>query len=204
MKRRTALLVVTCGLIIGGTLETAQARRRGRVAKKPAPVPVLTDTEIADLLFMREEEKLARDVYITFYKEYGLRVFNNIPKAEQRHMNAVLSLLNTYGLQDPILDFGKFANTELQELYDTLVATGMKSKLDALKVGALIEEVDMEDLVDAIDRTTQTNIKRVYSNLLRGSTYHLKAFVWNIENLTGETYEAQWITQEEVDDILGR
>jgi hypothetical protein len=68
----------------------------------------------------------------------------------------------------------------------------------------LIEELDMEDLVDAINRTTQTNIKRVYSNLLRGSTYHLKAFVWNIENLTGETYKAQWITQKEVDDILGR
>ena len=205
MNKKTLTTLVVCAIATGSMLESATAGRgRGRNARNTAPIPVLTEAEAADLLFMREEEKLARDVYISMYEEYGLRAFNNISKAEQRHMDAILGLLNTYGLEDPILGFGEFADPELQELYDTLIAKGLESKLDALMVGALIEEVDMEDIVDAIERTDKTNIQKIYGNLLRGSQYHLRAFVWNIENLTGETYEAQWLTQEEVDGFLGR
>ncbi len=213
MNKKALTTLIVCGIVTGGLLQSATARRgaaqrtRGPAptpVNAPAPAPALTEAEAADLLFMREEEKLARDVYISMYREYGLRVFRNIPRAEQRHMDAILGLLETYGLEDPILGFGEFANPELQELYDTLVAKGLESRLDALMVGALIEEVDMEDLVDAIERTDKADIQTVYGNLLAGSENHLRAFVRNIEALTGETYQAQWITQEEVDEILGR
>jgi len=200
MNKRTLTTFIVCTIMTGSMLESAMAGRgRGRNGRNtaPAPVPALTEAEA-------EEEKLARDVYISMYNEYGLRVFNNISKAEQRHMDAILGLLDTYGLEDPVLGFGEFANTELQELYDTLIAKGLESKLDALMVGALIEEVDMEDIVDAIERTDKADIQSVYGNLLAGSENHLRAFVRNIENFTGETYEAQWLTQEEVDAFLGR
>jgi hypothetical protein len=203
MNKKTLATLALCVIAIGSIIESATAKGWKRNAKT-TPAPVLTETEAADLLFMREEEKLARDVYISMYEEYGLRVFNNISKAEQRHMDALLALLNTYGLEDPILGFGEFANPELQELYDTLIAQGLESKLDALMVGALIEEVDMKDIVDAIERTNKTDIQSTYGNLLRGSQYHLRAFVRNIENFSGETYEAQWLTQEEVDAFLAR
>ena len=54
----------------------------------------ITEEESEALIFMREEEKLARDIYISFYKTYGLRIFNNISKSEQQHMNAIKVLLD--------------------------------------------------------------------------------------------------------------
>ncbi len=203
MRSKVLLMLVMCGVMSGWMLEPALAKR-GKGGGKPAPAPLLTEAEAHDLLFMREEEKLARDVYIILYNEWNARVFDNISQAEQKHMDALLGLLDKYGLEDPILGFGKFADEELQELFDSLVAMGLESKLDALMVGALIEEVDIEDIVDAMDRTTKTDILNVYGNLVAGSENHLNAFVRNIEAITGETYVAQWISQEEVDAILGR
>jgi len=56
----------------------------------------------------------------------------------------------------------------------------------------------------AMERTDKADILAVYGNLLAGSETHMNAFVRNIEAITGETYVAQWISQEEVDVILGR
>ncbi len=203
MRKRIVLALIVCGVLTGLMLQPAMARR-GKGGGKPAPVPTLTDDEAADLLFMREEEKLARDVYITLYAEWGVRVFDNISQSEQTHMDKILDLLVKYGRSDPALGFGEFADEELQWLYDDLIATGMVSRVEALYVGALIEEVDMEDIVHAMERTDKADILTVYGNLLAGSENHLNAFVRNIEAITGETYVAQWITQEEVDAILGR
>ncbi|MEN8254688.1 MAG: DUF2202 domain-containing protein [Verrucomicrobiota bacterium] len=204
MRRNTLLALITCGIMTGLMLEPAMAGKKGKGGGKPAPAPVLTAAEANDLLFMREEEKLARDVYVTFYAKWNARVFNNISQSEQRHMDAILGLLNTYGLDDPALGAGEFSDTELQTLHDNLVADGLQFKLDALMVGALIEEVDIEDIVEAMKRTDKSDILAVYGNLLAGSENHLNAFVRNIEAITGETYLAQWISQDEVDAILGR
>jgi len=205
MRRNTFIALLIVGVISGLTLESAQAAQK-RAGRTPAPAPVvaLTEAEAQDLLFMREEEKLARDVYITLYAEWGIRVFNNISRAEQRHMDAVLGLLNKYGLIDPVLEPNQFADTELQDLFNTLTTNGLQSSLDALMVGALIEEVDIKDIVLAMQRTDKSDIISVYLNLLKGSENHLNAFVKNIEVVTGETYVAQWISQEDVDAILGR
>ena len=120
---------------------------------------VLSDTEAAHLVFMREEEKLARDTYITLYEIWGLKVFSNISRAEQTHMNTMLTMLNNYGVADPIVDdtVGSFTNTELAGMYVDLVASGEKSLLDALYVGALIEEVDIPDIQVANDETSQAD-----------------------------------------------
>jgi hypothetical protein len=108
----------------------------------------LSPEEIDGLIFMREEEKLARDVYNTLYTKWGIRVFNNIAQAEQRHTDAIKVLLDKYELDDPIKDDvpGSFVNDDLQNLYDTLIAKGDSSLVDALLVGALIEEVDILDI----------------------------------------------------------
>ena len=203
MSRKVLLVLIVCGSIAGWMLEPVFAGK-GNGGGKPAPAPVLTAAEANDLLFMREEEKLARDVYVEMHGIYGLRIFNNIAQSEQRHMEAILGLLNTYGLEDPAAGPGVFEDAGLQELYNTLVATGLESNLDALMVGALIEEVDMEDLVAAMERTSKIDILTVYGNLLDGSKNHLNAFVRNIEAITGEPYVAQYLSQAEVDEILGR
>ena len=169
----------------------------------------LSADEQADLLFMREEEKLARDTYLTFYALYessglDLSVFSNIASSEQMHMNALLKLLKKYDLADPAAgnDIGEFTNTALQSLYATLIGAGMVGPLEALKVGGLIEEKDMHDIQEAIDRSQKADIDAVYESLLCGSRNHLRAFAQNIEFLIGLPYTAQVLSQEEVDEIL--
>ena len=137
----------------------------------------LSATEKESLLYMREEEKLARDVYNAFYDRYGLRVFSNIAASEQAHMNAVLTLLNRYGLADPAATTpGVFNNADLQALYDDLIAQGNQSLTEALRAGVLIEETDIADLQDGLALTTHADLRAVYNNLLRASQNHLRAF----------------------------
>jgi hypothetical protein len=162
------------------------------------------DAEEADLLvFMREEEKLARDVYLVLYETWGQNVFAAIADSEQRHMDTMGRMLSLYGIDDPVTDnnVGAFVTPELADLYDALVLRGGESLPEALRVGALIEEVDIQDLEDAIAGTDEVELSRAYSNLLRGSQNHLRAFVRQVE-LLGLTYQAQVLDQDDVDAIL--
>ncbi len=137
---------------------------------------ILSQEEVDGLLFMREEEKLARDVYNLLFDEWGLQIFANIAASEQRHTDAVLYLLGKFGLDDPALGLGEFANPELQELYDNLVAKGLTSVNDAIDVGVIIERTDISDIQHLLDQTNNDNIIQVYTNLLDGSYSHLDAF----------------------------
>jgi hypothetical protein len=161
------------------------------------------DAEAATLTFMREEEKLARDLYLAFHDQYQADLFRNIASAEQRHMDAVKTKLDRYGLPDPAQAdlLGGFADGELQALYDQLLAQGLASYLDALQVGALVEEVDIEDNRNAIAGTDNPDLQTVYDNLLRGSRNHLRAYAAAIEQL-GVVYQAQHLEQADVDAIL--
>ena len=80
------------------------------------------------LKFMREEEKLAHDLYVALGKIYSVPVFKNIPRAELNHMNAVLTILTTYSIEDPAsAEEGVFNNADLQALYNSLLETGKTS-----------------------------------------------------------------------------
>ncbi len=176
------------------------------VAGGQAVLPVITplsDIEAATLVFMREEEKLARDVYLTLFDIWENPVFNNISAAEQRHMDNMKRLLDTYGLVDPVADdsVGAFTNTGLADLYQDLTEKGAVSLEDALYAGALVEELDITDLKRAIAESTHADVTKAYENLMRGSRNHLRAFVSQIESL-GVVYEAQVMSQEEVDEII--
>jgi hypothetical protein len=157
----------------------------------------LSEDETAGLLFMREEEKLAHDVYMTLYDEWQLSIFQNIAGSEQTHTDAVLQLLTRYGLADPAagLGAGEFADPALQSLYDQLVAQGSTSLEAALRVGAAIEEIDILDLEERIAQTDKADIQRVYQNLLAGSQNHLRSFVGTLERQTGTSYTPQYLTQ---------
>jgi hypothetical protein len=169
----------------------------------PVYPDTLSDDEVTDVLFMIEEEKLAHDVYLTFQRKYRERVFVNIRDSERRHQDAMAGLVDRYGLVDPRLaGVGKFRDQSLQALYDTLIARGMQNRIEAIKVGALIEETDMRDIMLAIERTDEWPIRRVYSNLLAGSKNHLRAFVGRLERL-GVTYEPEILSQAEYDAIIG-
>jgi len=139
---------------------------------------VLTEAEKEGLLQMREEEKLARDVYLEMYALYGNTIFSNIIESEQRHMDAIKGLLDRYHLEDPaaVNGVGVFTDSHIQDLYDELYAKGTLSLNDALEVGVIIEELDIADLEELLNQTTKRDITRVYKNLLEGSYNHLAAF----------------------------
>jgi hypothetical protein len=141
----------------------------------------LTPEEAAGLAYMREEEKLARDVYQYLYQQWKLPIFSNIAASEQTHMDALKTLLDRYQIADPAAGnaAGTFTNAHLQELYDQLIAQGRQSAAAALKVGVAIEKLDISDLQEQLDLTTKLDIKTVYQNLLKGSENHLRAFTSN-------------------------
>jgi hypothetical protein len=159
--------------------------------------------ETNGLLYMREEEKLARNVYFALYDKWNLRPFSNITRSEQMHMNAILLLLTRYSLQDPVdvNGAGVFKNEILQNLYNTLIVEGNKSVVDALKVGATIEEVDIVDLQKHLRETDNQDITFVYDNLMRGSRNHLRAFVKNLK-VQGVTYIPQYLSTVEYEQII--
>lgn len=163
------------------------------------PGEEVSDQESEGLIFMKEEEKLARDVYRVLYSTWNLRPFSNITGSEQMHMDAIILLLEKYELQDPVTidTTGIFTNQDLQNLYNTLVERGEQSVTEALKVGAAIEEIDILDLQKELDENVDNeDITMVYENLMRGSRNHLRAFVRNLER-SGITYESKFLTEEQ-------
>ena len=164
----------------------------------------LNEAETDGILFMREEEKMARDVYLTMYEKYPLPIFRNIPKSENAHMSAIKVLIDKYDLTDPVGDniVGVFTNENIQGLYDDLVANGSVNEIEALKAGALIEETDILDLDTHIAEIDENDdILTIYTNLRRGSTHHLKAFVWNLK-MRGVEYTPQLMDLEDYNDII--
>jgi len=167
------------------------------------PTSDLSDGEKEGIIFMREEEKLARDVYLHFYEKYGMRIFSNIANAESTHMYALKVLLDKYNLEDPILndEIGAFLNEKLDGLYTQLTEAGDVSLVEALKVGLTIEDLDIYDLMEFTHDVASEDIIMVYDNLTRGSRNHIRAFYRQTTQNSG-TYKAQFITNELFDSIL--
>jgi hypothetical protein len=163
----------------------------------------LTDEEIAGLMWMREEEQLAHDVYVVLGDLWDLRSFDNISGAETAHIDAVTGLLDLYGLDDPAAgnDLGTFTDPTLQRLYDQLVADGSRSPEAALEVGAFIEELDLVDLAARSAATDTPEISAVYANLEQGSRNHLRAFFSQLES-RGVTYTPTQLEAATFDAIV--
>lgn len=167
------------------------------------PMEDLSVSEEVGLTKMREEEKLARDVYQVLYEKWNQQIFTTIAQSEQQHMNAVKGILDKYSLTDPIADssIGVFTDPDLRNLYNSLVEQGQRSLVDALIVGATIEDLDIKDLYDLIEETDNRDIKIVYQNLAKGSRNHMRAFTYQL-SLQGVSYEAQYLTAEQIDTII--
>lgn len=163
----------------------------------------LTTFEKEGILLMREEEKLAHDVYSFFAQKYNIPIFRNITKSEVEHQKLVIQLMNQYGIEDPSYEEeGKFHNKELQELYDRLTVQG-NTLIEALKIGAYIEELDIRDLKQLMKETDNEDILTTYNPLLWGSENHLRAFVRNLTN-RGVEYQPVFLSAEEFNSILNK
>jgi len=190
-----ALLLV---VVSTTTVVTAQAAQEMQLQTEIAQA-----TEQDGILLMREEEKLARDVYLALYETWNLRTFSNIARAEQRHIDAVAALMKYKGIDDQLTDAlpGVFTIPKMATLYEELVARGSQSVTEALKVAAFIEDLDIYDLELLIAEAQDETTIRVYENLLAGSEQHMRAFVGQLSRF-GETYESVYIDAERLSEIL--
>lgn len=161
----------------------------------------LTEEEKVGLLFMLEEEKLARDTYIYMNNLWSLNQFNNIKNSEQTHMNAIKTILDQNNIDYTILPEGQFENENLQNLYNQFVIDGQVSSSNALQIGATIEDLDIVDLEDYINESTNQVLISTYQSLQCGSRNHLRSFVSAI-NTNESIYIPQFLTVEEYDNIL--
>lgn len=159
--------------------------------------------EIEGLVYMREEEKLARDVYLTLYEKWNLQIFKNIASSEQTHTDAIKTILDEYKVEDPVKndEIGVFTNENLSNLYKDLVAKGFESVQSALYVGATIEDLDIKDIQERINQTENMDILFVYNNLQRGSRNHLRSFNKQIEKYGG-TYSPSYISTQKFEAIV--
>ena len=197
------------GMGRGGWNNAGQGRgMQGQMLpQRLAALPVQTPNaaEKRSMAYMREEEKLAHDVYAQLHQQWGSQtpVFGRIVTAEARHTESMRQLLQRHGLEDPAAQAapGQFKHAELQKLYNDLTAKGKTSLVEALRVGALIEEVDILDLQKDLAQTQNEAIRLVYGNLLRGSQNHLRAFVRAL-GWQGVQYQPQQMSASEFQAAL--
>ena len=163
----------------------------------------LSEDELAGLLWMREEEQLAHDVYTTLGDMWDLRIFDNISASERTHIDLARSVFDQYDLVDPAADneLGTFTDPQIQALYDQLVADGSASLTAALEVGALIEELDISDLRARAAATDNADLTTLYAQLERGSRNHLRAFTSQLE-LRDVVYEPTQLDAAAYEEIV--
>ncbi len=160
----------------------------------------LTADEITDLLYLREEEKLAHNVYIYAYQKYTVMIFQNIANSEQTHTKAVLDMLTKYKLDDPAANkaIGEFNDSSLQQLYTDLTTIVDSSQTHAFTVGATIEDLDIFDLSENIKRSSKADILKLYNDLMCGSRNHLRSYIGKLNG----NYSPQYLTLSDYNAII--
>jgi hypothetical protein len=166
---------------------------------------VITDKEKATVLRMREEEKMARDVYIVMNEKWDQQVFSHISESEINHMSQMKIWVDKFSLDDPVTrnndQRGVFTDPALQKLYNELIASGLQSREASYRAGAKVEEVDILDLKAALAETSNADLQSTYKYLIHASENHLRAFVRNLKVL-GTDYKPVVMMQKEFDEIM--
>jgi hypothetical protein len=204
----TSMLMSGCGSTDGNASSAAPESSELPTAVKSAidaPTTTLSQELTNTLSYMGNEERLAYDIYNKLYDEWGTKQFTNIAnKSEVKHISAVQELVKKYKLNDnvnftnvdlPALGYmntpvnnmqaGRYDISKIQRLYDDLVAQGSTSEVDALKVGCIVEVVDVDDLDDYIkiaEDSKAQDIVTVFNFLRDGSYNHYWAFDKGLKN----------------------
>lgn len=176
MAAAGAMLVTAAGV-----QGVAQAFGTAPEAATPsvATATAVDATLAKDLQFTREEERMARDLYTALAEKYDQAVpFSRIKLSEQRHFDAVGTLLTRYGVSDPSAGkaAGTYAYPELQKLYDGWLAQGNTSLDAAYDVGVALEKRDVADLKKIAASTKDVTAKSLFTRLGAASEHHLAAF----------------------------
>ena len=201
MKRSLAVLLFASTTVLAAACGDGQGSNNQPDAGTVADARIIdASTRFANeadmLSWLRQEEKLAHDVYVALIDKAP--PFTNISASEQTHTDTVKALLIKYGIPDPAasLAVGQFSIPELQALHDALVAKGIQSVLNAISVGLEIEELDIVDIREMRDIARNADVLDMLTNLERGSRNHLRSF-WKQLEQNGGTYTPTHLTEAE-------
>lgn len=180
------------------TEQTAPAEARATAAK-------LNERESNGLLFIWEEEKMARDLYTALHEKHSDPIFSDLARSEQSHMDQARAIMDKYGLAAPGNpgkdEQGVFENQTLQKTYNELLARGTASHEDALKAAAAYEEISIIDLKKELYATQADDAKTMYQGLLAGSEKHLRSIVRDLEDQNIK-YDPQYLERDEFEGIV--
>lgn len=173
------------------------------ISAQPTIIPT---SEKNAIIYNLEEKKLSHDLYVAFESKWDAQIFENIARTEQDHFNYLLKLTQELGIEVPATilsnEKGIYYNPNLQEEYNTMLASGSKSLIDALTIGAKMEEMDIVDLHKVMDVTNETKVFLAYDRLYNTTRNHLRAFVRNL-NAQGIDYSPVMLARDEYDKIIG-
>lgn len=165
----------------------------------------LSDAEVNGILSLREEEKVAYDVYTFMFEKYESKVFKNIAENEKDHMDKIKELIDQYNLNDPLSGIadqkGVFSSNKMKALYDEMIMAGNYGLLDALRAAARFEETDIVDLRKYLSSASDQTVINTYINLESGSQDHLRALVKDIKE-EGISYKPSYLSKEDFDKIM--
>ncbi|MEA3512565.1 MAG: DUF2202 domain-containing protein [Campylobacterota bacterium] len=161
------------------------------------------DTDMKySLAYMWNEEKLAKDIYLSLNELYSSNTLKNIAtRSEVVHEEAVEELVEKYDLNiTNLIDYeenyseeelnnlaqGVFAIPEIQTLYDELYSYGKVSLQSSLEVGCMVEVTDIIDLDKYIVQAQDNNASDLvdtFKFLRDGSYRHYWAFDKALKNI---------------------
>jgi len=124
------------------------------------------------LTFALEDEVLAYSTYNEIVEVFDVsKPFTNIMKAELRHQEAIIALMNDYGMDVPEVDASDYITLpiSLEESYEA----GVQAEIDNI---ALYNTFLKEDIPE--------DVKDVFEYLIKGSEKHLSAFEKQLERST--------------------
>lgn len=162
----------------------------------------LTADEIEFLYAMREDEKLARDLYAYFWTRYPTAPqIQRISKAEESHIAAIETVLDYYEISYPAMSApGVFEDSTRQALYDEL-ALKSETMLEAFQTMAFVEDRDLFAYKMVQSQITNANLSLLIENMIKASTNHLKAAIRQIFVRDG-SYTSIYLSAEEYDAII--
>lgn len=172
-------LLFIFSIIISSCSEQPTSPNNNSTAKDNISVSAeLSPEEAEGIIYMRQEEKIARDVYTVLGQTWNANIFEKIKPSEQNHMDKMKNLITRYNLEDPVTidSVGFFSNPDFQQKYDDFVQQGQQSLTEALIVGQLIEEEDIAALENQLTFVDNQDIIMVYTHLKSASGRHLNAF----------------------------
>jgi len=222
-QRFRTILPIVLGIVLGGPGTATAAAGEGSIND-------LNFNEQTHLVFTCEEEKLARDVYRVLGRSFPeIGSFAEMEANKEHSKCAVLDLMRKYRVSVPrvndnvgVFSWGSYGRY-FTEKYLVLTSQGTSSPLNALYVGAFMEELNILDIdqcpkviVDinngigeasacGRNHTDNPDVLRVYDSLVEESRRHLRLLVRDIEQIIGVgNYQAQVLPQDQVDAILAR